>query len=56
MGDEVTAGDSMAEVETDKATMDWESQEASTHWPCACASNEKLSALLILRPSSVRHN
>ena len=27
VGDEVTAGDSMAEVETDKATMDWESQE-----------------------------
>ena len=27
VGDEVAAGDSLAEVETDKATMDWESQE-----------------------------
>ena len=27
VGDEVSAGDSIAEVETDKATMDWESQE-----------------------------
>ncbi|BDA46555.1 Dihydrolipoyllysine-residue acetyltransferase component of pyruvate dehydrogenase complex, mitochondrial [Coccomyxa sp. Obi] len=26
-GDEVSAGDSIAEVETDKATMDWESQD-----------------------------
>ena len=26
VGDEVAAGDSLAEVETDKATMDWESQ------------------------------
>ncbi len=27
VGDEIAAGDSIAEVETDKATMDWESQE-----------------------------
>jgi pyruvate dehydrogenase E2 component (dihydrolipoamide acetyltransferase) len=27
VGDEVAAGDSLAEVETDKATMDWESQD-----------------------------
>lgn len=27
VGDAVGAGDSLAEVETDKATMDWESQE-----------------------------
>ena len=27
VGDEIGAGDSIAEVETDKATMDWESQE-----------------------------
>lgn len=29
VGDEVAAGDSLAEVETDKATMDWESQVRS---------------------------
>jgi len=27
VGDEITAGDSIAEIETDKATMDWESQD-----------------------------
>ena len=27
VGDAVGAGDSLAEIETDKATMDWESQE-----------------------------
>ena len=26
-GDEIQAGDSIAEIETDKATMDWEAQD-----------------------------
>ena len=26
-GDEIAAGDSIAEIETDKATMDWEAQD-----------------------------
>ena len=33
VGDEISAGDSIAEIETDKATMDWESQ-VSRHRNC----------------------
>ena len=32
VGDEVAAGDQLAEVETDKATMDWESQVGRGTW------------------------
>ena len=54
VGDEVNAGDSMAEVETDKATMDWESQEVNIRRPRHSAfGQEKLSASLPPRPSSV---
>ena len=31
-GQEVTAGDVLAEVETDKATMDWENQVWDDRW------------------------